>query len=48
MYQQEHIKKERGGEEREAPMQLIEISEPTHAARVTKTRHNREVCSQDK
>ena len=30
------------------PMHLIEISEPTHAARVTKNRHNYKVCSQEK
>ena len=37
-----------GGKEREAPTQLIEIWEFTHAARVTKNRRNRKVCSQEK
>ena len=36
------------GKECEAPTHLIEISELTHAARVTKNRHNRKVCSQEK
>ena len=36
-----------GGKERETPMHLIEISELSHAARVTKNRHNRKVCSQE-
>ena len=36
-----------GGKEREAPTHLIEISEFSHAARVTKNRHNRMVCSQE-
>ena len=35
-----------GGKEREAPTHLIEISELSHAARVTKNRHNRKVRSQ--
>ena len=35
-----------GGKEREAPTHLIEISELTHAARITKNRHNNKVCSQ--
>ncbi len=33
------------GKEHEAPTHLIEISELTHAARVTKNRHNCKVCS---
>ena len=37
-----------GGKERKAPTHLIEISELSHAARVTKSRHNRKVCSQEK
>ena len=41
-----------GGKEREAPTHLFEISELSHAARVTKNRHNRKVyfyvCSQEK
>ena len=37
-----------GGKEREAPTHLIEIAELTHAARVTKNSHCREVCSQEK
>ena len=37
-----------GGKECEAPTHLIEISELTHALRVTKNRHNRKVCSQEK
>ena len=36
------------GKEREVCTHLIEISERTHAARITKNRHNRKVCSQDK
>ena len=36
------------GKERGAPTYLIKISEPTHAAGITKNRHNRKVCSQDK
>ena len=40
-------RKERG-KEHEAPTQLIEISELTHAARVTKNRHNYKVCTQEK
>ena len=43
------MKKGRGeGKEREASMRLIEISELAHAAHVTKNRHNRKVCSQEK
>ena len=43
------MKKGRGeGKEREPSMCLIEISELTHAARVTKNRHNCKVCSQEK
>ena len=46
--QERIMKKGRGGgEEREAPTHLIEISELSHAARVTKNRHNRK-CSQEK
>ncbi len=37
-----------GGKEHKAPTHLIEISELTHAACVTKNRHNRKVCSQEK
>ena len=37
-----------GGKECEVHVHLIEISELTHAARVTKNRHNRKVCSQEK
>ena len=37
-----------GGKEREAPTHLIEISELTHAARVTKNRQNCNLCSQEK
>ena len=37
-----------GGKECEAPTHLIEISELTHAARITKNGHNRKVCSQEK
>ena len=37
-----------GGKEREASMHLIEISELAHAAPITKNRHNRKVCSQEK
>ena len=37
-----------GGKEHEAPMHSIEISELTHAAHVTKNRHNRKVSSQEK
>ena len=46
---QEHImSSEKGrGKEREAPTHLIEISEFSHAARVTKNRHNRMVCSRE-
>ena len=36
------------GEECEAPTHLIEISKLTHAARATKNRKNRKVCSQVK
>ena len=35
------------GKEREAPMHLIENSKFSHAAHVTKNRHNRMVCSQE-
>ena len=49
MNQERIIKKGRGGgKEREVPAQLIEISELTHAAHVTKNRHNRKVRSQEK
>ena len=41
-------KRREGRKEREAPTHLIEISELTHAARVTKNRHSRKVCSQEK
>ena len=41
------MKKGKGeGKECKAPTHLIEISELTHAARVTKSRYNHEVCSQ--
>ena len=44
-----HNERRKGeGEEREAPTHLIEISEHTHAERVTKNRQNRKVCSQEK
>ena len=43
------MKKGRGGVKvREAPTHSFEISELSHAARVTKNRHNRKVCSQEK
>ena len=48
---QEHIMKKGmgGGKECKAPTHLIEISELTHAACVTKNRHIRKlVCSQEK
>ena len=40
------MKKGRGrGKECETPTHLIEISELSHAACITKNRHNRKVCS---
>ena len=36
-----------GGKECEAPTHLIEISEFSHAVRITKNRHNRMVYSQE-
>ena len=43
------MKKGRGErKEREASMHLIEISELTHVAHVTKNRHICKVCSQEK
>ena len=36
-----------GGKEHEVPMHLIENSTISHAAHVTKNRHNRMVCSQE-
>ena len=43
-----HIEERRErGKEHEVPARLINFSEFTHAARVTKNRHNHKVCSQE-